>query len=149
MHRPFPSEPLDYLGPALGALVFVLLMSRFRDPERRHFNAVLVGGAMGVYLSGGFGMWELPFAAVGSGVAYLGLRSNRAIGLAWWMHSVWDLAHHAFGNPIWPFMETSSFGCLIFDGLIGVWFLLDAPSTWRGKVSQGLPAPTTSATSAP
>jgi hypothetical protein len=43
----------------------------------------LVGGAMGAYISGGLGLWELPFAAVGSVVAYQGLRSHRFIGLAW------------------------------------------------------------------
>ena len=141
MHRPIPTAPLDYLGPALGALVFVLAMSRVREPARRQFNAVLVGGAMGVYLSGGFGLWELPFAALGSLIAYRGLGSYRAIAVAWWMHSAWDLLHHAFGNPIWPFMETSSFGCLIFDGLIGIWFFLDAPTLGAGLAAR----PSTSA----
>ncbi|AKF04468.1 DUF6010 family protein [Sandaracinus amylolyticus] len=131
MHRPFPSDALDYVGPAIGALVFVLVMSRVREPARREFNAVLVGGAMGVYLSGGLGVWELPFAAIGSVVAYRGLRSHRAIAVAWWMHSAWDLVHHLYGNPIWPFMETSSFGCLIFDAIIGLWFFAGAPSLPR------------------
>jgi hypothetical protein len=39
-----------------------------------------------------------------------------------------DLPHHLWGNPIWPFMPTSSFGCMIFDTLIAVWFLAGAPS---------------------
>jgi hypothetical protein len=29
---------------------------------------------------------------------------------------------------IWPFMSTSSFGCLIFDSLIAIWFLAGAPA---------------------
>jgi hypothetical protein len=44
------------------------------------------------------------------------------------MHSAWDLVHHFWGHPIWPFMPTSSFGCMIFDALIAVWFLAGAPS---------------------
>jgi len=39
-----------------------------------------------------------------------------------------DLPHHLWGNPIWPFMPTSSFGCMIFDTLIAAWFLAGAPS---------------------
>jgi len=44
------------------------------------------------------------------------------------MHSGWDILHHLWGNPIWPFMTTSSFGCMIFDALIAAWFLAGAPS---------------------
>jgi len=33
--------------------------SLLREPARRQFNAIFVGGAMGAYLSGGFGPWEL------------------------------------------------------------------------------------------
>ncbi len=82
---------------------------------------------MGAYISGGLGVWELPFAAAGSVVAYLGLRWHRFIGVAWLMHSAWDMAHHLYGNTIWPFMATSSFGCMIFDAVIAVWFLAGAP----------------------
>jgi uncharacterized protein DUF6010 len=99
-----------------------------------------------VYLSGGFGPWELLYPAIAAPVAYLGLRSHRFIGIAWLMHSCWDLAHHVWGNPIWPFMPTSSFGCMIFDALIAVWFLAGAPSILtfasrtRAGQSETLPA---------
>ena len=119
---------MDYIGPAIGAALFVLVMSSVREPSRRTFNAILVAGAGGVYLSGGFGLWELLYPAIATPVAYLGLRSHRFIGLAWLMHAAWDLPHHLWGSPIWPFMPTSSFGCLIFDTLIAVWFLAGAPS---------------------
>ena len=52
----------------------------------------------------------------------------RAIGVGWLIHAGWDIAHHLWGNPIWPFMPTSAFGCMIFDGMIAVWFLAGAPS---------------------
>jgi len=128
MHRALPVHAGDYFGPVMGAVVFILLMSLVREPARRNFNAIFVAGAMGAYISGGLGLWELPFAAVGSFVAYQGLRSHRFIGVAWLMHSAWDLVHHFFGNPIWPFAEMSSFGCCIFDAVIAAWFLAGAPS---------------------
>jgi Family of unknown function (DUF6010) len=135
-----PSSPplhlTDLLGPALGAVVFVLAMSLVREPARRSYNALLVAGASGVYFSGGLGLWEFAYAAVACGVvAFLGLRSYRFIGLGWLMHAGWDLVHHLYGNPIWPQMPTSSFGCLIFDTLIALWFLADAPSVLPLAVS--------------
>jgi hypothetical protein len=54
-----------YIGPAIAALVFVLAMSLVREPRRRSFNAILVAGAGGAYLSGGgFGVWEALYAAI-------------------------------------------------------------------------------------
>ena len=44
------------------------------------------------------------------------------------VHSCWDIVHHAWGNPIWPFMPTSSFGCTVFDAGIALWFVAGAPS---------------------
>jgi hypothetical protein len=127
MHAP-PLHPSDYLAPAIAAILFVLVMSFPKEPTRRNYNAILVAGAGGVYLSGGFGLFEVLYAAVATGVvAYLGLRSHRFIGLGWLMHAAWDLLHHLYGNPIWPFMPTSSFGCLVFDSLIAIWFLAGAP----------------------
>ncbi|WP_394844731.1 DUF6010 family protein [Pendulispora brunnea] len=136
MHRGFPEHIGDYLGPVLGGLVFILCMSLVKEPARRNFNAIFVAGATGAYLSGGLGPWELLFPAVGSFVAYLGLRSHRFIGVAWLMHSAWDLVHHLFGNPIWPFMETSSFGCLILDAVIAIWFLAGAPSPFPSRITK-------------
>jgi hypothetical protein len=127
------SPPLffvDFVGPAIGAALFVVGMSLVREPARRTFNAIFVAGASGVYLSGGLGPWELLYPAIVTPVVYLGLRSHRFIGIAWLMHSWWDFVHHFWGNPIWAFMPTSSFGCMIFDALIAVWFLAGAPSVF-------------------
>lgn len=114
---------MDVLGPAIGACVFVLIMSIVREPTRRTLNAVIVAGASGVYLSGGFGIWEIVYPVVATPVVYRALQSYRYIGVAWLMHAAWDLPHHLWGNPIWPFMRTSSFGCFVFDSLIAAWFL--------------------------
>jgi hypothetical protein len=131
-----PLVLMDYIGPAISAGVSVLLMSLVREPERRTFNAVLVAGASGVYMSGGFGVWELVYPVIVTPIAYLGLRSYRFIGIAWLMHAAWDLPHHFWGRPIRPFMPTSSFGCVIFDTLIAIWFLAGAPSLARTQVSR-------------
>lgn len=143
MHTPPPLHLADYLGPAAGAVTFVVIMSLVPEPSRRRYNAILAAGASGVYLSGGLGLWELPFAALAGGlVAYLGLRSHRWIGVAWLMHAAWDAVHHVYGNPIWPFMPTSSFGCMIFDTMIAIWFLAGAPSILaRLRVGRPVPSP--------
>jgi hypothetical protein len=118
-----PPDVLDSVAPALAALGFIAIMSRVRDPLRRELNAILVAGAGGVYLSGGFGVWELVLPAAIGTLAYFGLRSYRFIGIAWLLHAGWDVLHHFHGNPIWPFMPTSSWGCMIFDAIIAIWFL--------------------------
>jgi Family of unknown function (DUF6010) len=122
-----PLAPMDYIGPVIGAGLFVLIMSLVREPARRTFNAVFIAGASGVYLSGGFGLWELLYPAIALPVVYLGLRSYRFVGLAWLMHAAWDLPHHFWGHPIWPFMPTSSFGCVVFDTAVAMWFFAGAP----------------------
>jgi hypothetical protein len=123
---------MDIVGPAIAALVFVILMSLVRAPARKTINAMIVAGASGCYLSGGgFGIWELILPVVAMPVAYRGLRSYSFIGFAWLIHSCWDIVHHLWGNPIWPFMPTSSFGCTIFDAFIAAWFLAGAPSLFR------------------
>ena len=84
------SPPLffvDFVGPAIGAALFVVGMSLVREPARRTFNAIVVAGASGVVLSGGLGGWELLYPAIVTPVVYLGLRSHRFIGIAWLMHS--------------------------------------------------------------
>jgi hypothetical protein len=128
MHTPPALLTMDYVGPAIGAVLFVLGMSLVKEPVRQTLNVILVAGLCGVYLSGGFGKWELLYPALATPIVYRGLRSYRFIGVAWLMHAAWDLLHHLWGNPIWPFMPASSFGCLIFDSLIAIWFLAGAPS---------------------
>ena len=118
---------MDVLGPAIGASVFVVTMSMVREPTRGTLNAVLVAGASGVYLNGGFGVWEIVYPVVATPIVYRALQSYRYIGVAWLMHAAWDLPHHLWGNPIWPFMPTSSLGCCVFDFLIALWFLAGAP----------------------
>jgi len=125
---------MDYVGPATGALLFVAIMSRVAEPTRRTLNAIILAGASGVYLSGGFGPWELIYPVIATPIAFRGLRSYRFIGIGWLLHASWDIVHHLWGNPIWPFMPSSAFGCLIFDSLIAPWFLIGAPSFLKAKL---------------
>ena len=131
--------PSDYYGPAIGALFFVLIMSRVPEPARRNLNAILVAGTCVAYLSGGFGIWELAYPLLATPVVYAGLRSYRFIGVAWLMHAAWDLAHHFWGNPLWPFMPTSSWGCMIFDAIIAIWFLAGAPALVGHRLTERRP----------
>ena len=136
-----PLVAMDFIGPAVGALVFMAAMSRVAEPTRRTLNAIIVAGASGVYLSGGFGLWELIYPIVATPIVFYGLRSYRFIGLAWLMHAGWDAAHHVWGNPIWPFMPSSAFGCLIFDTAIAPWFLAGAPTFMKRRLGATSQAP--------
>ena len=47
MH-PAPLTVMDYVGPALGAFLFVAVMSLVAEPARRTLNAIILAGASGV-----------------------------------------------------------------------------------------------------
>ena len=133
-------QTADWIMPVVIAGIFVLLMSLLREPTRRRFNAIFVAGAGAAYLSSGFGVWEFPYVALASWIAYRGLDDHRFIGIAWLMHTVWDVAHHFWGDPIIPFQATSSAGCAITDALIAIWFLRGAPSVIPGRADEPLPS---------
>lgn len=115
----------------LVAAVFMTLVSLVREPARQRAMAIFVAGASGVYFSGGLGMWELAFPPLMLGCAYLGLRNYRFIGVAWFLHTGWDVVHHLYGQPIVFFAPTSSGQCAVADAVIGIWFFLGAPSLFR------------------
>lgn len=107
--------------PVLIALVYIALCSLLKEPARRNFNAIMVAGAGAAYLNGGFGVWEFAFTSLMTWVAYKGLQSYSMIGVAWLLHTAWDLLHHLYGNPIVPFAPDSSLGCFICDPVIALW----------------------------
>ena len=53
-------------------------------------------------------------------MAYRGLDSWTFIGIGWLLHTAWDIVHHIEGNPIIPFLHTSSLGCAICDPVIAL-----------------------------
>ncbi len=132
MSAPGPIGLLDIVVPVAVALVFISLTSLLREPQRREFNAIMVAGAGAAYLGAGLGAWEFAFAAAATYVAYRGLRSYTVIGVAWLLHTGWDVIHHFYGNPIVPFVAKSSLGCAICDPVIALWCFLGAPSLLRG-----------------
>ncbi|RKT52840.1 DUF6010 family protein [Saccharothrix australiensis] len=110
-------------------VAYVVVNSLIREPHRRRFNAVMVGGAGAAYLSGGgFGPVEFAFTIVLTYCAFRGLESWRFIGVAWLLHTAWDVAHHLKGNPIIPFADHSSLGCAICDPVIALWCFAGGPS---------------------
>lgn len=119
---------VNIIAPALAGLVFCLLMSLVPEPVRQRFNAILVAGAGAAYLNGGLGPWELLYLIAATPIAYQGLNSYRYIACAWWMHAGWDVVHHLYATPIWPWSPTSSAGCAIFDTVIAWWFFAGAPA---------------------
>lgn len=130
---------MPYVMPVVIGIVYALLMSLIREPHRRRFNALMVGGAGAAYLSGGaLGGWEFAFTAVATYVAYRGLESWTWIGVGWLLHTAWDIVHHLKGQPIIPFLHDSSYGCAICDPVIALWCLRGGipPRAWlRGAVA--------------
>lgn len=123
----------DIFGAIGIALVFITLMSLLEVGARRRFNAVFVAGAGAAYLGSGLGPWELLLPVVVTALAYRGLSSFRAIGVAWLLHALWDWLHHMLGAPILPFAANSSFGCAVCDAILAAWFLCDAPPVLRPR----------------
>ena len=50
---------------------------------------------------------------IGTAIGFVRYGRTTGIGVGWLMHAGWDVAHHLWGNPIWPFMPSSAFGCMI------------------------------------
>jgi hypothetical protein len=133
LHSTVPFETtIQWIAPAIIAIVFILLMSLMNEPKRKNFMAIILGGAGAAYLSGGgFGKWEMAFAAVVTICAYQGLQSYRFIGIGWLLHTGWDILYHLYGNPLLPFDATSSLGCAICDPVVAAWCLAGAPSLYE------------------
>lgn len=126
------------VSPLFVAVVFIGACSTIKEPSRRNFSAIVVAGAGAAYLNGGLGGWEFAFCALITCLAYWGLGDYRFIGVAWTLHTVWDVAHHLYGNPIVPFVPSSSAGCAICDLCLALWYFLGAPSisNWLRRSSR-------------
>ena len=121
-------QTVDVILFTLVPMVAIGAMSLLKEPARRNFNAIFVGGAGAAYLSGGFLPWEVVFTAVMTWVSYKGLQSYRYVGIAWLLHVAWDVVHHVYGNPIVPLLPMSSAGCAITDTILACWCFAGAPS---------------------
>jgi len=128
MHALAALPLVEIVAPIVIALLFIAATSACTEPHRRHFMAIMLAGAGAAYLNGGLGLWECAFTTVMTACAYRGLHSYRSIGLGWLLHTVWDVLHHLYGNPIVPFSATSSLGCAICDPVIAAWCFAGAPA---------------------
>src|SRR5205807_9013588 len=139
MHQVPVFQATDAIPPVIIAAVYIVASSLLKEPGRRNFNAIMVGGAGAAYLSGGgLGIWEFAFTAAVTFCAYKGLQSYRFIGIGWLLHTAWDVVHHFYGNPIVPFAPLSSAGCAITDTFIAIWFFADAPSVFDSLRKAGV-----------
>ena len=116
------------ISPLVVAVLIIAGCSLFREPDRQNFSAILIAGAGAAYLNGGLGVWEFGFCALITCLAYFGLRRYWCIGVAWVMHTGWDIMHARYGNPIVPFLPDSSAGCAICDLGLAAWYFAGAPS---------------------
>jgi|GEM_PF-358698 len=127
-HSPPPLVWMDLLGPIPAAFLLVTVLSRLPRNVSLKLNALGVVGAGAAYIGHGLGVVELLYTAVASMVlGWWALHSFRVIGLGWLMHVAWDVVHHAVATPIWPFLPSSSASCAVFDTVLAVWLLADAP----------------------
>ena len=76
-------HPLDAIPPVIIAGLYIVASSLIREPSRRNFNAIMIGGAGAAYLGGAFGVWEFAFTEVVTFCTYKGLQSYRFIAIGW------------------------------------------------------------------
>jgi hypothetical protein len=124
---------VDLISPLIGAAIFIAAFSLFKEPARRNFSAIMIAGAGAAYLNGGLGGWEFAFCALITYLAYQGLNDYRFIGAGWALHTAWDVLHHLYGNPIVPFVASSSAGCAICDTVLALWYFQGAPSILKRR----------------
>jgi hypothetical protein len=119
---------INALAAIVIAFIYIGISSLANEPNRQRISAVIIAGAGAVYWSGGFGIAEYLFATAMLFMAFKGLTNYNYIGIAWLMHTSWDILHHLYGNPIVPFSASSSAGCAVCDSVLALWFFLKAPS---------------------
>ena len=110
---------------------YIILLSLIKEPNRQKLNAIIVAGAGAAYLNGGLMELEFAFCTVMTFLAFKGLTNYNWLGIAWLLHTCWDLVHHFYGNPIVPMDSQSSLGCAFCDPIIAIWFFMGAPSVFQ------------------
>lgn len=130
--HPIPDfTALNAMGAILIALVYILLSSLLKEPQRQQLSAIILAGAGAAYLSSGLGVWEFVFCTGMTAVAFWGLKDYRFIAIGWLLHTAWDIVHHLYGNPIVSLSPSSSAGCAVCDAILAIWFYLNAPNMFQ------------------
>ncbi len=122
---------INALAAVVIAFVYLTLSSFVKEPNRQKLSAIIVAGAGAVYWSGGLGVWEFIFGTVMLFIAFKGLTHYYFIGIGWMLHTLWDVIHHLFANPIVEFSPSSSAGCAVCDTILALWFFFNAPSVFE------------------
>jgi hypothetical protein len=113
------------------ALIYIIIFSLVKEPNRQIINALIIAGAGAVYWSGGLGVWEFPFGVIMVFLAFKGLKNYNYIGIAWLFHTSWDIVHHLYANPIVALSPSSSAGCAVCDTILALWFFYKAPNIFE------------------
>lgn len=123
------------LTTAIGAISIALLcisiMSLVKEPNRQIINALAIAGAGAVYWSGGLGFYEFPLGIIMAYLAFKGLKNYKYLAAGWIVHTVYDILHHLYGQPIIPMAPDSSLGCAICDPVLAIWLYFGAPSIFE------------------
>lgn len=112
------------------ALVFIAVMSLVKEPYRQKINALTIAAAGTIYWSNGLGFYEFPLGIIMIFLAYKGLKNYNYIAIGWLVHTVYDVLHHFYGQPIIPMDPSSSAGCAVCDPILAIWFFFGAPSIY-------------------
>jgi len=119
------------IGATTIAAIYMTVFSFVKEPLRQKINALIIAGAGGVYWSSGLGFYEFPLGIIMIFLAYKGLKNYKYLALGWIVHTIYDLLHHYYGNPIIPMAPSSSAGCAICDPILAIWLYFNAPSVFR------------------
>ena len=131
----------NYIFPILSGIVFILLTGFIPETHRQNFHAIVVAVAAGSYLSGALGQVEGLFTTAIATSAFFGLTNWQLIGLAWFLHGIVDLIHHAYNDPLFTWYATSSFECFVVDWFFTIWFLMGAPNLTARLMQQWKSSP--------
>lgn len=116
------------IGAVVIAALYISIFSLVKEPYRQKINALIIAGAGATYWSSGLGFYEFPLGVIMIILAYKGLSNYKYLAAGWMLHTVYDLLHHFYANPIVPMEPSSSAGCAICDPILAVWLFLGAPS---------------------
>jgi hypothetical protein len=130
------------------AFAFIALAAaRGLGPERGRFVlAVLLGTAAGVYLGAAIASGSIEAmvvqtvgAAIYAGVALLGFRKLRLLGIAWASHALWDLLHQA-GALHTTLPDWYVWACVVADVTLGLFLLAFNLGLEKAKPATSAPA---------
>ncbi|RFS17682.1 DUF6010 family protein [Emticicia sp. C21] len=119
------------IGAVIIAGLYITIFSLVKEPNRQIINALIIAGAGATYWSGGLGYYEFPLGVIMIYLAFKGLKDYKFLALGWLVHTLYDVLHHLYGNPIVPMSPSSSAGCAICDPILALWLFMGAPSAFE------------------